>query len=74
MFYEKALSVWRDGTGYSRTQLVKSYFQNVSGFTEPEVITEVLPDGVEDEKRVRKNDENFYETSEFGSVLCGRQL
>ena len=52
MFYEKALSVWRDGTGYSRTQLVKSYFQNVSGFTEPEVITEVLPDGVEDEKNV----------------------
>ena len=52
MFYEKALSVWRDGTGYSRTQLVKSYFQNVSGFTEPEVITEVLPDGVEDEKNI----------------------
>ena len=50
MFYEKAVSVWRDGTGYSRTQLVKSYFQNVNGFTEPEVITEVLPDGIEDKK------------------------
>jgi SAM-dependent methyltransferase len=50
MFYEKALAVWRDGTGFSRTQLVKSYFTNVTGFTEPEVITEVLDDGVEDEK------------------------
>ncbi|MED6213848.1 hypothetical protein PIB30_097367 [Stylosanthes scabra] len=38
MFYEKAISVWRDGSGYSRVQLVVQYFQCVEGFTEPEVI------------------------------------
>lgn len=26
MFYNKAIAAWRDGTGYSRTQLVKQYF------------------------------------------------
>lgn len=38
MFYEKAISSWRDGTAYGRTQLVVQYFQSVNGFTEPEVI------------------------------------
>ncbi|KAL5572829.1 hypothetical protein UlMin_022426 [Ulmus minor] len=38
MFYEKAVSAWRDGTEYSRVQLVKQYFQSVEGFTEPEVV------------------------------------
>ena len=38
MFYEKAITAWRDGTDYSRVQLVKQYFQSVEGFTEPEVI------------------------------------
>ncbi|XP_062105585.1 uncharacterized protein LOC133817179 [Humulus lupulus] len=38
MFYEKAVSAWRDGIEYSRVQLVKQYFQSVEGFTEPEVI------------------------------------
>ncbi|MED6122460.1 hypothetical protein PIB30_040030 [Stylosanthes scabra] len=38
MFYEKAISAWRDGSGYSRVQLVVQYFQCVEGFTEPEVI------------------------------------
>jgi len=41
MFYQKAISAWRDGTGYSRVQLVKQYFSCISGFTEPEVVTEV---------------------------------
>jgi SAM-dependent methyltransferase len=41
MFYEKALAAWRDGTGYSRAQLVKEYFGAVEGFTKPEVITQV---------------------------------
>ena len=41
MFYEKAIAAWRDGTGFSRAQLVKQYFQCVSGFTQAEVITEV---------------------------------
>jgi len=41
MFYQKAISAWRDGSGYSRTQLVKQYFSCISGFTEPEVVTEV---------------------------------
>ncbi|KAI4348234.1 hypothetical protein L6164_008981 [Bauhinia variegata] len=38
MFYEKAISAWRDRTAYSRVQLVVQYFQSVQGFTEPEVI------------------------------------
>ena len=49
MFYEKAISAWRDGTGFSRAQLVKQYFQCVSGFTKAEVITEV---GVEPDDSV----------------------
>ncbi|KAL2528957.1 S-adenosyl-L-methionine-dependent methyltransferase superfamily protein [Forsythia ovata] len=38
LFYEKAISAWRDGTAYSRVQLVVQYFQCVEGFTQPEVI------------------------------------
>ncbi|XP_039133845.1 uncharacterized protein LOC120270843 [Dioscorea cayenensis subsp. rotundata] len=38
LFYEKAISAWRDGTSYSRVQLVIQYFQCVDGFTQPEVI------------------------------------
>ncbi|KAJ1271560.1 hypothetical protein BS78_06G136500 [Paspalum vaginatum] len=38
MFYEKAISAWREGTAYSRVQLVTQYFQCVEGFTQPEVI------------------------------------
>ncbi|TVU15551.1 hypothetical protein EJB05_39076, partial [Eragrostis curvula] len=38
MFYEKAIGAWREGTPYSRVQLVTQYFQCVEGFTQPEVI------------------------------------
>ncbi|KAJ6814259.1 uncharacterized protein M6B38_140680 [Iris pallida] len=38
MFYEKAISAWRDGTAYSRVQLVVQYFQCIEGFTQPEVV------------------------------------
>ncbi|XWS30431.1 hypothetical protein CRYUN_Cryun24cG0117000 [Craigia yunnanensis] len=38
LFYEKAISAWRDGTAYSRVQLVLQYFQCIEGFTQPEVI------------------------------------
>lgn len=38
MFYEKAISAWREGTDYSRVRLVVQYFQCVEGFTEPEVV------------------------------------
>ncbi|XP_061341867.1 uncharacterized protein LOC133288178 [Gastrolobium bilobum] len=38
MFYEKAISAWREGTAYSRVRLVVQYFQSVEGFTEPEVV------------------------------------
>jgi SAM-dependent methyltransferase len=38
MFYQKAIAAWRDGTEESRVELVKRYFQSVSGFTIPEVI------------------------------------
>ncbi|MEB3310770.1 MAG: methyltransferase domain-containing protein [Snowella sp.] len=39
MFYQKAIAAWREGTDLSHIQLVKSYFQSISGFTPPEVIT-----------------------------------
>jgi SAM-dependent methyltransferase len=38
MFYQKAIAAWRDGTETSRVELVKGYFNNVPGFTTPEVI------------------------------------
>lgn len=38
MFYDKAISAWREGTAYSRVQLVVQYFQCVQGFTQPEVV------------------------------------
>lgn len=38
MFYEKAISAWREGTDYSRIQLIVQYFQCVTGFTQPEVV------------------------------------
>ncbi len=39
MFYQKAIAAWREGTDTSRLQLVKNYFQAISGFKEPEIIT-----------------------------------
>ncbi|CAN6235386.1 unnamed protein product [Urochloa humidicola] len=41
MFYEKAIGAWREGTAYSRVQLVTQYFQCVDGFTQPEVVREL---------------------------------
>lgn len=38
MFYDKVISAWREGTAYSRVQLVVQYFQCIEGFTQPEVI------------------------------------
>ncbi|TKY63170.1 methyltransferase protein [Spatholobus suberectus] len=46
MFYEKAISAWREGTAYSRVRLVVQYFQSVEGFTEPEVVRK-LPNAQE---------------------------
>ncbi len=41
LFYEKAVAAWRDGSMYSRTQLVKQYFMAIDGFTEPEALKSV---------------------------------
>lgn len=38
MFFQKAIAAWREGTEASRVELVKGYFQSISGFTPPEVI------------------------------------
>lgn len=38
MFYQKAITAWRDGTERQRVELVKRYFQSVPGFGTPEVI------------------------------------
>lgn len=43
MFYQKAIAAWRDGTELSRIQQVKSYFQSVPGFSQPEVIAKTSP-------------------------------
>lgn len=39
MFYQKAITAWRDGTDASHIQLVKSYFHSVPGFSQPELIS-----------------------------------
>lgn len=38
MFYQKAITAWRDGSETSRVELVRHYFQSVSGFSTPEII------------------------------------
>jgi SAM-dependent methyltransferase len=38
MFYQKAISAWRDGSEGMRVELVKRYFKAAGGFKEPEVI------------------------------------
>ncbi|MGK7957535.1 MAG: methyltransferase domain-containing protein [Crocosphaera sp.] len=43
MFYQKAISAWRDGTDAIRIQLVKNYFKSVSEFSKPEVVMNVSP-------------------------------
>ena len=43
MFYQKAIAAWRDGTETSRVELVKKYFQSVSGFSKPEVVVYQSP-------------------------------
>ncbi len=46
MFYHKAIEAWRDGSENDRVELVKGYFQSVTGFSEPESIVHVsqVPD------------------------------
>ena len=39
MFYQKAIAAWRDSDDLGHIQLVKSYFQSISGFTPPEIIS-----------------------------------
>ncbi len=43
MFYQKAISAWRDGTDAMRIQLLKNYFKSVAGFSKPEVMMNVSP-------------------------------
>ena len=43
MFYQKAITVWRDGREADRVALVKSYVKSVPGFSAPEVIAYVPP-------------------------------
>ena len=38
MFYQKAISAWREASDAMRIELVKRYFRSVNGFSEPEVI------------------------------------
>jgi SAM-dependent methyltransferase len=43
MFYQKAISVWRDGTETDRVQLVVNYFKSVSSFKQPKVVVHQSP-------------------------------
>jgi SAM-dependent methyltransferase len=43
MFYNKAIAAWRDGNELDRVELVKSYFNSVSGFSDPEAIVHTNP-------------------------------
>lgn len=38
MFFQKAISAWRDGSEARRVELVKHYFESVPGFSTPEAI------------------------------------
>ena len=38
MFYQKAIAAWREGTDTDRVNLVRTYFQSVDGFSQPEII------------------------------------
>jgi hypothetical protein len=46
MFYHKAIEAWRDASELDRVELVKGYFNSVSGFSHPEAIVHVsqVPD------------------------------
>ena len=41
MFYQKAISAWRDATDRQRIHLVKSYFQSVPEFGEAETVIKI---------------------------------
>jgi SAM-dependent methyltransferase len=43
MFFNKAIQAWRDGSEGDRVQLVCSYFSQIPGFSEPEVVQSVSP-------------------------------
>jgi SAM-dependent methyltransferase len=38
LFFQKAIQAWREGSEADRVELVKRYFESVSGFSTPEVI------------------------------------
>ena len=41
MFYQKAIALWRDGSEASRVELVKKYFDSVSGFGNIEAVVNI---------------------------------
>ena len=43
MFYQKAITAWREGSEASRLALVKRYFASVKGFSTPEAIANQAP-------------------------------
>ncbi|MEI6379543.1 MAG: class I SAM-dependent methyltransferase [Cyanobacteriota bacterium ELA615] len=42
MFYQKAISIWRDSSEKARLEIVKSYFKAIEGFGEPEIIAKTF--------------------------------
>ena len=41
MFYQKAITAWRDSQEASRVKLVEYYLKGIDGFSQPETITEL---------------------------------
>ena len=41
MFYQKAITLWRDSSEKSRLEIVKRYFEAVEGFSQPEIISNI---------------------------------
>ena len=43
MFFQKAIAIWRDNSEAGRVELVKKYFQGISGFSTSEIIIDRPP-------------------------------
>jgi SAM-dependent methyltransferase len=43
MFWQKAIAIWRDNTEAGRVELVKKYFEAISGYSTPEIVINQPP-------------------------------
>ena len=67
-FQLNAATARRDGSGFSRSSLVKEYFQCVEGFTKAEVVTEV---GTTPDNSIVGKMKKFFQRSSAGRRARG---